>query len=76
MQKATADGIAMIKDAGADEAVLRLEALKAFQQAAHGQANKIIIPSDLAGLAGVLTALSETIASPQPSRTLSQQSTL
>lgn len=61
VQKATADGIKLIKDAGADEAVIRLEALKAFKEAAKGPANKIIIPSDIQGAAGIVAALGELV---------------
>lgn len=57
VQKAVAEGIKLIKEAGADEAVIRLEALKAFKEAAQGPANKIIIPSDIQSAAGVVAAL-------------------
>ena len=53
VQKATADGIRMIREAGADEAVLRIKSLEAFEKAADGQATKIIIPSEIQGLAGL-----------------------
>jgi len=59
VQKATADGIKMIKEAGADESVIRLESLKAMKELAHGSANKIIIPSDIQGTAGIVAALAE-----------------
>ena len=59
VQQATADGIRMIREAGADEAVLRLKSLEAFAKAADGQATKIIIPSDIQGLAGLVTAAKE-----------------
>lgn len=61
VQQATAEGIKLIKDAGADEAVIRLEALKAFKEAAKGPANKIIIPSDIQGVAGIVAALGELV---------------
>ncbi len=51
VQKATADGIRMIREAGADEAVLKIKSLEAFEKAADGQATKIIIPSEIQGLA-------------------------
>jgi regulator of protease activity HflC (stomatin/prohibitin superfamily) len=57
VQKAVAEGIRLVKEAGADEAFIRLEALKAFKEAAQGPANKIIIPSDIQGAAGVVAAL-------------------
>ncbi len=59
VQQATADGIRMIREAGADEAVLRLKSLEAFAKVADGQATKIIIPSDIQGLAGLVTAAKE-----------------
>ena len=59
VQKAKADGIRMIKDADADEAVVKLRSLEAFEKAADGQATKIIIPSDLQSMAGVVTAATE-----------------
>ncbi len=59
IQKATADGIQMIKEAGADEAVIKLKSLEAFSRAADGQATKIIIPSEIQGLAGMVKAVRE-----------------
>ena len=59
IQKATADGIQMIKEAGADEAVIKLKSLEAFSRAADGQATKIIIPSEIQGLAGMVEAVRE-----------------
>lgn len=53
VQMANAEGLKMIKEAGADEAVLRLKSLEAFEKAADGQATKIIIPSEIQGLAGL-----------------------
>ena len=61
VQQATADGIRAIKDAGADESVLTIKSLEAFEHAADGQATKIIIPSDLQGLAGLATTLKEVV---------------
>ena len=59
VQKATAEGIEFIKAAGADEAVLTLKSLEAFAKAADGKATKIIIPSDLQGIAGLTKTISE-----------------
>ena len=59
VQQATADGIRMIREAGADEAVLRIKSLEAFVKAADGQATKIIIPSEIQGLAGLATSVKE-----------------
>ena len=61
VQQANADGIKMIKDAGADEAVLTIKSLDAFTKAADGQATKIIIPSDIQGIAGLATTLKEVM---------------
>lgn len=61
VQQATADGIRAIKEAGADEAVLTMKSLEAFAAAADGQATKIIIPSDIQGIAGSVKALAEVI---------------
>lgn len=61
VQQATADGIRMLKDAGADEAVLQLKSLEAFAKAADGQATKIIIPSEIQGLAGLATSMKEVL---------------
>ena len=58
VQQANADGIACIKAAGADDAVLQLKSLEAFAKAADGKATKIIVPSNIASMAGTLQALS------------------
>jgi regulator of protease activity HflC (stomatin/prohibitin superfamily) len=59
VQQATAEGIKLLKDAGADAAVLQLKSLEAFEKAADGQATKIIIPSDIQGIAGSVKTLVE-----------------
>ncbi|MCQ2585139.1 MAG: SPFH/Band 7/PHB domain protein [Treponema sp.] len=59
VQKAKADGIRMLKEAGADAAVIKLRSLEAFEVAANGQATKIIVPSDMQNLAGVVTSVAE-----------------
>ena len=61
VQQATADGLRMIKEAGMDEAVLRLKSLEAFEKAADGQATKIIIPSDIQNMAGLATSIKEVL---------------
>ncbi len=61
VQKATADGIRMIREAGADEAVLKIKSLEAFEKAADGQATKIIIPSEIQGLAGLAASAKEIL---------------
>ncbi len=59
LQQANADGIRVIKEAGADAAVLQMKSLEAFVKAADGKATKIIIPSEIQGLAGAVTAIGE-----------------
>ena len=59
IQQANADGIKYIKEAGADDAVIKLKNLEAFAKAADGQATKIIIPSEIQGLAGMAKSLVE-----------------
>lgn len=59
IQKANADGIRFIREAGADDAVIQLKSLEAFEKAADGQATKIIIPSDIQGLAGAVRSIVE-----------------
>ena len=61
VQQATADGIRAIKEAGADDKVITLKSLEAFAAAADGQATKIIIPSEIQGIAGSVKALAEVI---------------
>ena len=61
VQNAKAEGLRMLKEAGADEAVLRLKSLEAFEKAADGQATKIIIPSEIQGIAGLASSLQEII---------------
>ena len=63
VQKANADGIRFLKEAGADEAVLRIKSLEAFEKAADGQATKIIIPSELQGMAGLAKSVVEVAKS-------------
>lgn len=59
VQQANADGIKMLKDAGADQSVLTLKSLEAFEKAADGKATKIIIPSEIQGIAGLTKAVTE-----------------
>ena len=61
VQEATADGIRMLKEAGADESVLQLKSLETLGQMSNGQATKIIIPSDLQGIAGLATTFKEVV---------------
>ena len=59
VQEANAEGIRFIKDAGADNAVIQLKSLEAFAKAADGKATKIIIPSEIQGMAGMVKSLVE-----------------
>ncbi len=59
VQQANADGIRFIREAGADQAVIQLKSLEALAKVADGQATKIIIPSEIQNLAGLVTAASE-----------------
>ena len=61
VQQAAADGIRFIKEAGADDAVLKIKSLEAFEKAADGKATKIIIPSEIQGLAGMLASAKEVL---------------
>lgn len=59
VQEAKAQGMKMLKEAGMDDKVLKLRSLEAFEIAANGQATKIIVPSDIQNLAGLVTSVSE-----------------
>ena len=59
VQQANADGIRFLKEAGADAAVLQLKSLEAFMAAADGKATKIIIPSDIQNMAGLVKSITE-----------------
>ena len=59
VQQAKAEGLKMLKEAGMEEKVLKLRSLEAFEVASNGQATKIIVPSDLQNLAGVVTSVAE-----------------
>ena len=61
VNEATAYGLKAIKEAEADESVIKLKSLEAFQKAANGQATKIIIPSEIQGIAGLAAAAKEVI---------------
>ena len=65
VQRATADGLRAIREAGADEAVIKLKSLEAFEKAADGKATKIIIPSEIQNLAGLVTSIKEIAAQPE-----------
>ncbi len=59
VQQANADGIRFLKEAGADQSVLTIKSLEAFEKAADGKATKIIIPSEIQGMAGLVKSLTE-----------------
>jgi regulator of protease activity HflC (stomatin/prohibitin superfamily) len=59
VQKAKADGIRMLNEAGATDKVIQLKSLEAFEKASDGKATKIIIPSDIQSMAGMVTAVKE-----------------
>ena len=65
VQRATADGLRAIREAGADEAGIKLKSLEAFEKAADGKATKIIIPSEIQNLAGLVTSIKEIAAQPE-----------
>ena len=59
VQKANADGLRFLKEAGADEAVLALKSFEALTKVADGKATKIIIPSEIQNVAGLVKSLTE-----------------
>ena len=61
VQQATAEGLRMIKEAGADNAVLTLKSFEALAKVADGKSTKIIIPSEIQGLAGLASSLKEIV---------------
>ena len=64
VQRATADGLKMLNDSAPTDAVLTIKSLEAFAKAADGKATKIIIPSEIQGVAGLVSALKETVTEP------------
>ena len=65
VQRATAEGIRLINEANPTDAMIKLRSLEAFQAAANGHATKIIIPSEISGLAGMAAGLIEAVKDPQ-----------
>ena len=61
VQKATAEGIRLINEAAPSEAVIKIQAMEAFSAAANGNATKIIIPSEIQGVAGLASGLVEAV---------------
>jgi len=66
VQEATAVGLRMIKDVGADRALIAIRSLETMEKVANGQATKIIIPSELQGMAGLTAALKEIASTGAP----------
>lgn len=62
VQQANADGIRMIREANADQAVLQIKSLEALEKMAEGDATKILIPSDLQGVASLATTFKEVVS--------------
>ena len=62
VQKATADGLRFIREAGADDSVLKLKSLETFEKVADGKSTKIIIPSEIQNMAGVLASAKERLS--------------
>lgn len=71
IQEATAQGLERIKSVGADSALIRLRSLETLEKMADGHATKIIVPSELQGLAGTLAGLSETVEKVNASKNVS-----
>jgi len=61
VQKATADGLNMLKSVNADDPLIKLKSLETLQKVADGQATKIIIPSEIQNLAGLVTGITELV---------------
>ncbi len=68
VQQATADAIKLINEAAPGEGVLKIKALEAFQKAADGRATKIIIPSELQGLAGLCASAKSVFDTVEPNQ--------
>ncbi len=65
VNEATAQALKLLNEAGPTDPVIKLKALEAFQAAADGQATKIIIPSEIQGLAGLAEGILETVKTPE-----------
>ena len=73
VQQATAAGLKAIKEAGADDAVIKLKSLDAFAKAADGRATKIIVPSEIQSLAGLVTSIKEVAVDPDSADKLQEE---
>ncbi len=69
VQKAHADTIRMLNEASPTDAVIRIKSLEAFEKAANGKSTKIIIPSEIQGLAGLATSMKEMMNDPKDEET-------
>ena len=65
IQKATADGIRMINEANPGEGMLTLRRFEAFEKVADGKATKIIIPSEIQSIAGLVSSIKEVATDPE-----------
>ena len=61
IQKATAEGLNLIKNVGADSALIKLRSLEAFEKVADGKSTKIIIPADIQNMAGLVSGIAEVL---------------
>ena len=66
MQKAQADALKLLNESAPNEQVVKLKSLEAFRAAADGKATKIIIPSEIQGLAGLASSLKTVFETPDP----------
>lgn len=73
VQKANAQGIQFLNEAGTTSEVLQLKSLEAFAKAADGKATKIIIPSEIQGLAGLATSVTELVKSDIPAKSVGSE---
>ena len=65
VNEAMADALKLLNDANPADGVIKIKALEAFQAAANGRATKIIIPSEIQGLAGLAEGIFETVKRPE-----------
>jgi regulator of protease activity HflC (stomatin/prohibitin superfamily) len=65
IQEATAKGIEMINSANPSQAVINIKSLEALEKLANGRSTKIIVPSNIQGMAGLATSLVESVKDPE-----------
>lgn len=75
VQRATADGLKMLNEAGASQPVLTLKSLEALEKVADGRSTKLIIPSELQGIAGLASSLTEIVKETPKRKPATSQST-